>query len=626
MSRFTPWLNVLLISLITVFVGSHFLFEHPTLNFFNHLLTLSQDQQVIAGLIVLGLVADVLLPIPSSVISVWAVVSLGWAGGFAAIWVGLCFGCVFGYWLGAGSGNWLLKRFIKTRDMIEAGRMSSRYGVLALVLLRAVPVLAEASVITAGLLKMPFRRFMFVTSLSNAGIALAYAGMGKYMNIHTSFIAALAASMAVPVAAWGLALCFKRLRRSGSAPATGTDEIRPTFNVDFSYPVCFTRRVFAPQNRVLANILNPARRQGDGQSPVKVFFVVDSGVSDANPDLERAVGDYCSAHHLDWNGGLLELPGGEAAKTQENIGLLHRRMLDDRLDRQSYVVAIGGGAVLDAAGYAAATFHRGVRLIRVPTTVLAQNDAGIGVKNGINSDGIKNLLGCFTVPYAVVNDHQFLTTLPKRAFRSGFAEAVKVSLIRDAKFFHWMCANAVLLNRRDEQATEYLIKRCAELHLNQICHGGDPFETGNARPLDYGHWSAHKLESLSNHQLSHGEAVAIGMALDTLYAVEAGLLERGKAEHIIGLLRQFGFELWHPSLLTETSGGDNALLAGLEEFRQHLGGRLCITLLTDIGRTVEVNTVDIDLMLVARNKLYDCAGHRSRQYLPGDLDEIGTST
>lgn len=622
MNKFTPW-NFLLISLVAVFAGSHFLFEHPALDFFNRLLALSQDRQVIAGLIVLGLTADILLPVPSSVISVWAVVALGITGGFAAIWVGLCLGCVFGYWLGAGSGTWLLKKFVKTRDIIEAGRMSSRYGTLALVLLRAVPVLAEASVITAGLVKMPFRRFLFVTSLSNAGIALVYAGLGKYMNIHTSFIAALAASMAVPAAAWGLALCFKRLRRPGPVQATGADEIRPAFNIDFSYPVCFTRRVFAPQNPTLADMLT--RRQGAGQAPVRVFFIVDGGVSAANPDLKRAVGDYCRAHNLDWNGDLLELPGGEAAKTQENIGIMHRRMLADRLDRQSYVVAIGGGAVLDAAGYAAATFHRGVRLIRMPTTVLAQNDAGIGVKNGINSEGIKNLLGCFTVPYAVINDRQFLMTLPKRDFRAGFAEAVKVALIRDAGFFHWMCANAELLNQRDEQATEYLIKRCAELHLNQICHGGDPFETGNARPLDYGHWSAHKLESLSNHQLSHGEAVAIGMALDTLYAVEAGLLERGKAERIIGLLRQFDFDLWHSSLLSETADGGNALLAGLEEFRQHLGGRLCITLLTDIGQTVEVNTVDIDLMLAARNKLHDCAGRRSRQYLPGELDEIGSS-
>jgi 3-dehydroquinate synthase len=315
------------------------------------------------------------------------------------------------------------------------------------------------------------------------------------------------------------------------------------------------------------------------------------------------------------------LPGGEAAKTKEHIEALHRHMLEQELDRHSYVIAIGGGAALDAAGYAAATFHRGIRNIRLPTTVLAQNDAGIGVKSGINAYGIKNLIGSFTVPYAVINDSAFLTTLPDRVFRSGFAEAVKVSLIRDGEFFNWIEANMSLLNRRDVEATQYLIRRCAELHLRQICHGGDPFETGNARPLDYGHWSAHKLESLSRHELLHGEAVAIGMALDALYAVETGLLKRTEADRIIALLRQLGFGLWHPSLIAAKAGDEDTLLTGLEEFRQHLGGELCITLLTAIGHAIEVNTVDTSAMLAARNKLHACAG-RPAGSLSGDLNEI----
>jgi 3-dehydroquinate synthase len=296
-------------------------------------------------------------------------------------------------------------------------------------------------------------------------------------------------------------------------------------------------------------------------------------------------------------------------------------MLQNELDRHSYVIAIGGGAALDAAGYAAATFHRGIRSIRLPTTVLAQNDAGIGVKSGINDQGIKNLIGSFTVPYAVINDSAFLATLPDRVFRSGFAEAVKVALIRDREFFNWIESNLGPLNRREEAATQYLIKRCAELHLRQICHGGDPFETGNARPLDYGHWSAHKLESLSRHALLHGEAVAIGMKLDALYAAEIGLLKREEVDRLIGLLQQLGFELWHSSLLAATADAKDALLAGLEEFRQHLGGELCITLLTTIGQAVEVNTVDAAAMLVARDKLFACAGH-SAGSLSGGLNEI----
>lgn len=623
MHRLARRWSAFFVSLLAMIVAAHFLFEHPVADFFGRLPAADGNRLVIASVIILGLSIDILLPIPSSVISVWSIVSLGPIGGVAAIWIGLCLACLFGYGLGAVANTRFLGKFIKPRDTIEAGRLSARYGLPALVLLRAVPVLAEASVVSAGMVKMPFRRFMLVTSLSNAGIALAYAGFGEYLNINASFAAALAAGVIVPLCAWAVAAGFKHWRRLRAIPAAGAgaDEIRPAFSVDFSYPICFTSRVFAPENRTLIDILKPS-----GDAPARVFFIVDRGVTEADSGLDGAIGDYCRAHNLHWCGSLLELPGGEAAKTQENINLMHRLMLDRQLDRQSYVIAIGGGGVLDAAGYAAATFHRGIRMIRMPTTVLAQNDAGIGVKNGINSDGIKNLLGCFTVPYAVINDRQLLTTLPKRDFRAGFAEAVKVALIRDARFFNWIDANAERLDRRDEQAAQYLIKRCAELHLNQICHGGDPFETGSARPLDYGHWSAHKLETLSHHQLSHGEAVAIGMALDTLYAVEAGLLATEKAERIIRLLQQLGFELWHPALLYETAAAGNALLAGLEEFRQHLGGRLCITLLTDIGQTIEVNSVNTELLLVARNKLFNYADCRSKQYLPGGLDEIGSGT
>jgi 3-dehydroquinate synthase len=601
-------------------IAVHFLFEHSLSDFFDRMLVVDHHQPVVFTLIVLGLSLDILLPIPSSVLSVWAVVSLGLTGGVVAIWIGLCVACMFGYWLGTCSRPWLLKKFVKTQDMIEARRFSSRYGILALVLLRAVPVLAEASVLTAGLVKMPFRRFMLVTSLSNAGIAFVYAGISAYLNVYTSFTGAIVAGIAVPAAAWLAAGLFGRLKSRPLAPGLSTaTTIQAAFKVDYSFPICFTSHTFIPHNQTLISLLD-SPYPASGFAATKVQFVVDRDVIDSDPDLRNRVSGYCRHHALDWGDAWFELPGGDAAKKQEHIDALHRHMLDRQLDRHSYVVVIGGGGVLDAAGYAAATFHRGIRTIRMPTTVLAQNDAGIGVKSGINAYGIKNLMGSFTVPHAVINDSVFLATLPARVFRSGFAEAVKVSLIRDRLFFNWIEDNVPRLNQRDEQATQYLIRRCAELHINQICRGGDPFETGSARPLDYGHWSAHKLESLSQHQLLHGEAVAIGMALDALYAVEIGLLEQAEADRLIRLLQQLGFNLWHPGMLAKTAAGENALLAGLEEFRQHLGGELCITLLANIGRGIEVNAVDTGVMLVARDKLFACAG--CREYLPGGLNEI----
>lgn len=614
--------GLVLAALMTLIVGAHFLFEPLIITLFERMTGAGWHELTVAALVVLSLALDILLPIPSSVVSVWAGVSLGTVGGFAAIWLGLCAGCVFAYWLGAGSHAWLLGRFIRERDLRRAQDFSARYGAGALALLRAVPVMAETSVLAAGLVKMPWYRFLAVTGLSNAGVAFVYAYIGAYADARASLPVALLAGIAVPALAWGVASLLGRLRRVPSQSAGGTSgAIRPAFNIDFNYPVCFTRGAFDPANSVLIDHLRPE----GGDNAVNVLFIVDRGVLDADPSLDASIAAYCRRHHLEGGDRIVPLPGGEAAKTQANVEFMHQRMLERHLDRQSYVVAIGGGALLDAAGYAAATFHRGVRIVRMPTTVLAQDDAGIGVKNGINAHGIKNLMGCFTVPHAVINDSHFLRTLPARDFRAGFAEAVKVALIRDGAFFDWIEANAGRLNRREEQAAGHLIRRCAELHIRQIATGGDPFETGSARPLDYGHWSAHKLESLSNHELSHGEAVAIGMALDALYAVETGYLDRREAQRLTGLLQRLGFDLWHPALKAETEDGGDALLAGLEEFRQHLGGQLCITLLSSIGRGVEVHAVDTAAMTIARDRLRDCGQCETSESIPDGVYEIGST-
>jgi 3-dehydroquinate synthase len=282
------------------------------------------------------------------------------------------------------------------------------------------------------------------------------------------------------------------------------------------------------------------------------------------------------------------VPGGEPAKTAAIVDGLWRRLAELRIDRHAYVVAIGGGAVLDVVGFAAATLHRGVRLIRVPTTVLAQNDAGIGVKNGINAFRAKNMLGTFAPPFAVINDSRFLATLDARDRAAGMAEAVKVALVRDGEFFAWLSSERAALAAFEPRAVERMIRRCAELHLAHIATGGDPFEQGNARPLDFGHWAAHKLELLTDHALRHGEAVAIGMALDARYSVEAGLLAEADFAHIIDVLAALRLPVWHDALQSR------ALLDGLAEFREHLGGELCITLLAGLGRGVDARDIAID--------------------------------
>ncbi len=379
-----------------------------------------------------------------------------------------------------------------------------------------------------------------------------------------------------------------------SDPSFSRRSIVQRFAVNFEYPVLFTHDLFAPGNPVLPEAISP------GASPPSLAIYLDGGLHAADPQLCARITAFLSSHSdLRLAGPIEIVAGGEDIKNDPHaLEKIYRQLLKRRLDRHAYVVSIGGGSVLDLVGFAAATFHRGLRHIRVPTTVLAQNDAGIGVKNARNAFGVKNLIGSFQPPWAVIIDAAFLQTLPDREKRAGLAEAVKVALIRDRDFFFWLEENAGRLASFDAEALDRLIYRCAMLHMRQIATGGDPFELGNARPLDFGHWAAHKLESLSGHQLRHGEAVAMGLALDTRYSVLAELLPKGDERRVFDLLRRLGFSLWHPALALHDAAGRPLLLEGLREFREHLGGELSVTLLNGIGQGVEVS--HIEPALVAR--------------------------
>jgi len=373
--------------------------------------------------------------------------------------------------------------------------------------------------------------------------------------------------------------------------------IHQTVQVSYHYAVHFTQQLFACDNPLLRDVISG----DDMQPPKKILCVVDRGVWQHHPDLPDAISSYCQHHrslmHLVCPP--LVVPGGECAKNDmTNVTTIQAAIHQYGVCRHSYVMAIGGGAVLDMVGHAAATAHRGVRLIRVPTTVLSQNDSGIGVKNSVNAFGKKNFLGTFAPPVAVLNDTDFLTTLSTRDWRSGISEAIKVALLKDVEFFDFIEEKADRLVDRDMQAMLWLIYRCAQLHLDHIATSGDPFEFGSSRPLDFGHWAAHKLEQLSHYTLRHGEAVAIGMALDSTYSYLTGLLPRPDWQRILGLLSALGLAVYtcELSLHLHDQRDTRCIFTGLNEFREHLGGQLTLPLLERIGRGIEVHGVDEQMM------------------------------
>lgn len=366
-----------------------------------------------------------------------------------------------------------------------------------------------------------------------------------------------------------------------------------TINVNFRHRLVFTRDAFQAGNMVFAD----AMREPDG--PVSVAIVIDSGVLEAWPLLARQVEGYCRRHSdvFDLRGEPLVLPGGERCKNRQDYLDVVRLINDAKLCRHSTLIAIGGGAVLDVAGYAAAIAHRGIRIVRFPTTTVGQGDSGVGVKNGINAFGKKNYLGTFAVPQAVICDENFLTTLSDRDWSAGFSEAVKVAALKDPDFFARIESAAPAIKARDLEAGAPIMRRSAELHLDHIATGGDPFEFTTARPLDFGHWSAHKLEQLSGFEVPHGEAVAIGIALDVAYCAQMGFVDEATATRIHRCLAARGLPLAHPLITREE------LLEGIEEFREHLGGTLTISMLTAIGSEKVVHEIDRAAMMRAAQSL-----------------------
>jgi len=277
----------------------------------------------------------------------------------------------------------------------------------------------------------------------------------------------------------------------------------------------------------------------------KTVLITDDVVSRYYDEWTRASGDARAPGARPTDAGIrlrcearLTFPAGEASKTRETWLRLSDEMLSLNLDRQSAVVALGGGVVGDLAGFVAATFLRGIPYAQVPTTLLAMLDASVGGKVGVDTPLGKNLIGAFHPPAIVVADPLVLLSLPDRTFRAGLAEAIKHGLIADASYFAWIETHARRLVARDVEVLTQLIQR--SVAIKALLVSEDEREAGKRAILNAGHTIAHGLEYESDYRLPHGEAVALGLIAECRIAERMGLAPAGLADRVVGVTRALG--------------------------------------------------------------------------------------
>ncbi len=360
--------------------------------------------------------------------------------------------------------------------------------------------------------------------------------------------------------------------------------------MEFQWNLVYAHDVFDSENPILAEMIREIVAPSG-----KLVFLVDDGLMPHYPHLLQQAKGYFLRHHLSFSGEPFLTPGGEASKNGFRVvDRLVKTFQESGLCRQSLVVALGGGAMLDVAGFAASLVHRGIRLLRLPTTAVSQGDSGIGVKNGINFAEEKNFLGVFAPPHGVLCDLTFLQTLDGGLLADGLAEAIKVAMIKNASFFHEIEQQALEIEERNWPVIESIIRQSGEIHYRHIATSGDPFERGSARPLDFGHWAGHRLEKMSGYSIRHGEGVALGIALDTVYAQIQGMLAEQERDRVLSLFEKLHLPVYHPLMEKEDDSGVLEVLGGLNDFREHLGGELSIPLPLRIGEAVEFHEMSAD--------------------------------
>ncbi len=325
-------------------------------------------------------------------------------------------------------------------------------------------------------------------------------------------------------------------------------------------------------------------RFGESAKSHRAVVVTDQNLADSHAAaIERGL---TSAR---WACSNIVLEPGENSKSLSVLNGLYDRMVAQKADRQTVVVAVGGGVVGDVAGFLAASFNRGIPFVQVPTTLLAQVDSSVGGKVGVNHPQAKNLIGAFYQPLGVFIDTTVLQSLPDRDYRSGLAEVVKYGVILDANFFEFLENNIDGLNRRDADVLRHVISCSCRLKADVVEQ--DEYErTGLRAVLNYGHTFAHAFEALLGYgELQHGEAVSIGMVCASRLAERLKLIDADVTQRQVALLKAVHLPI---SLPAESGLSIDAILERMSLDKKNIGGKLRFVLPTKLGHVELMSDID----------------------------------
>lgn len=261
----------------------------------------------------------------------------------------------------------------------------------------------------------------------------------------------------------------------------------------------------------------------------KIFVVTDEKVKGAQEKFLKVIEDRCL--------GISVIKPGEDSKSLETVTSIYDKLISCNADRKTAVVAFGGGVVGDIAGFAASTYMRGLPLVQVPTTLMAQCDSSIGGKNGVNFGGIKNIIGQFYQPVFVYSDVNFLKTLDRRDFLSGMAEIIKYGFVCDSNLFHFLEENKTGIKEREMDRLLHIVNETSK--IKALIVEEDELDTGMRQVLNFGHTIGHGIEAMAGFKILHGEAVSLGMVAESLIALENQLISEREYERLVRLLEYF---------------------------------------------------------------------------------------